>query len=123
MLGASPCLVHTKSMLFPLRWFLSLLSSTEPLYGPFSLARLACALFPAPDLHLLGPRCCGSTGRELLPAPASLSGYLKKAALSISQSQLPGCFWARDAAGDHLLSVRKGRSQRVSEARGKKFEL
>lgn len=86
VLDASPGLLYTASMLFPLRWFLSLLTSTKPLYGPFSLARLAYALFPAPDLCLLGPSCCGSTGRERLPAPASLSGYLKKAALCISQS-------------------------------------
>lgn len=123
VLNASPGLLYTESMLFPLRWFLSLLTSTKPLYGPSSFARLAYALFPAPDLCLLGPSCCGSTGREFLPALDSLLGYLKKAALCISQYQLPGCFWACDEASDHLLSVRKGGSQRVSEARGKKFEL
>lgn len=111
VLDASPGLLYTESMLFPLSWFLSLLTTTKSLYGPFSPARLAYSPFLAPDLCLLSPSCCNSSNTRKGDAPGG-SSSLPWIRLLVTLRRLPpgdmlsvspnpriaGCFWARSAA-------------------------
>ena len=131
-MDASPGLLYTKSMLFPLSWFLSLLTSTKPLYGPFSPARLAYSPFPAPDLCLLSPGCCGNARKRDAPKRSSSLPWIRfqvtlRRLLSVSPNpRLTGCFWAHAEASDHLLSVRKGglsRGLQRQEERGLSWRL
>lgn len=62
VLDAGPGLLYTASMLFP-QMVLVTFNFHKAFIGPFLLPDLPYALFPAPDLCLLGPSCCGSTGR------------------------------------------------------------
>lgn len=114
VLDASPHLLYTKPVFFPL--YLAD-SCHKLLYGPFSPARLAHLLCPAPDFHLLGPRCRGGCWEEkclqkelLLPwirAQASLRRLYPRATFSVSPGPEPtGCFWTHAKAREHLLGMK-----------------